>query len=33
MRTLLSGDRARAWEIMSVDDAPLLGAAIAALTN
>lgn len=33
MRSLLSGDRARAWEIMSVDDAPLLGAAIAALTN
>jgi hexokinase len=33
MRTLLSGDRARAWEIASVDDAPLLGAAIAALTN
>jgi hexokinase len=33
MRTLLSGDRARAWEIMSVDDAPLLGAAICALTN
>jgi len=33
MRTLLSGNRARAWEITSVDDAPLLGAAIAALTN
>jgi len=33
MRTLLSGDRARAWEIRSVDDAPLLGAAIGALTN
>jgi hexokinase len=33
MRTLLSGDRARAWEITSVTDAPLLGAAIAALTN
>jgi hexokinase len=33
MRTLLSGDRARAWEIASVADAPLLGAAIAALTN
>jgi len=33
MRTLLSGDRARAWEITSVVDAPLLGAAIAALTN
>jgi len=33
MRRLLSGDRARAWEITSVDDAPLRGAAIAALTN
>jgi hexokinase len=31
--TLLSGDNARAWEITSVNDAPLLGAAIAALTN
>jgi hexokinase len=30
---LLSGERARAWEITSVSDAPLLGAAIAALTN
>jgi len=33
MRTLLSGERSRAWEIASVADAPLLGAAIAALTN
>ncbi len=33
MRGLLAGDRALAWEIASVDDAPLLGAAIAALTN
>jgi hexokinase len=33
MRTLLTGERARTWEIMPVDDAPLLGAAIAALTN
>ena len=33
MRALLSGDRSRAWEIASVADAPLLGAAIAALTN
>ena len=33
MRRLLSGDHGRAWEIASVDDAPLLGAAIAALTN
>jgi hexokinase len=33
MRTLLHGERARSWEIMPVDDAPLLGAAIAALTN
>jgi hexokinase len=33
MRRLLSGDSERAWEIASVDDAPLLGAAIAALTN
>ena len=33
MRTLLSEDRSRAWEIASVADAPLLGAAIAALTN
>jgi hexokinase len=30
---LLSADQARAWEITSVSDAPLLGAAIAALTN
>jgi hexokinase len=30
---LLAGERARAWEITSVSDAPLLGAAIAALTN
>lgn len=29
----LSGERARAWQITAVDDAPLLGAAIAALTN
>jgi hexokinase len=33
MRRLLSGDHERAWEIASVEDAPLLGAAIAALTN
>jgi len=33
MRRLLSGRSERAWEITSVEDAPLLGAAIAALTN
>jgi hexokinase len=33
MRRLLERDRARAWEIAGVEDAPLLGAAIAALTN
>jgi hexokinase len=33
LRSILSGERARAWEIASVEDAPLLGAAIAALTN
>ena len=33
MRAFLSGKAERAWEITSVDDAPLLGAAIAALTN
>ena len=33
MRRLLTGRRERAWEITSVEDAPLLGAAIAALTN
>ena len=33
MRALLSGGRERAYEIASVTDAPLLGAAIAALTN
>ncbi len=33
LRLLLRGRRARAWEITGVDDAPLLGAAIAALTN
>jgi hexokinase len=33
MRRLLIGDRERAWEITAVEDAPLLGAAIAALTN
>ena len=33
MRALLSGKAERAWEITSVEDAPLLGAAIAALTN
>jgi hexokinase len=33
LRSILRGKRARAWEIASVDDAPLLGAAIAALTN
>jgi hexokinase len=33
MRRFLSGARERSWEIASVEDAPLLGAAIAALTN
>ena len=33
MRMLLSGEQSRSWEIASVTDAPLLGAAIAALTN
>lgn len=33
MRRLLSGGSERSWEIASVEDAPLLGAAIAALTN
>jgi hexokinase len=33
MRGYLAGRNARAWEITSVEDAPLLGAAIAALTN
>ena len=33
MRAFLAGDRERAWEISGVDDAPLLGAGIAALTN
>lgn len=33
MRAILSGERERAWRITAVDDAPLLGAAIAALTN
>jgi hexokinase len=33
MRVFLSGRAERAWEITSVEDAPLLGAAIAALTN
>jgi hexokinase len=33
MRGLLTGAHERAWEITSVEDAPLLGAAIAALTN
>jgi hexokinase len=33
MHSFLRGDRERAWEIIGVDDAPLLGAAIAALTN
>jgi hexokinase len=33
MRGFLRGDARRAWEITSVEDAPLLGAAIAALTN
>jgi len=33
MRAFLKDGRERAWEIASVDDAPLLGAAIAALTN
>lgn len=30
---LLTGERQRAWEITAGRDAPLLGAAIAALTN
>ncbi len=33
LRRFLGGPRSRAWEITGVDDAPLLGAAIAALTN
>jgi hypothetical protein len=33
LRGLLAGANDRAWEITAVDDAPLLGAAIAALTN
>jgi hexokinase len=33
LRRMLAGKRARAWEITGVEDAPLLGAAIAALTN
>jgi len=33
MRAILADRNRRAWEIASVDDAPLLGAAIAALTN
>ena len=33
MRQFLAGPNERAWEIISVEDAPLLGAAIAALTN
>ena len=33
LRRMLSGSRTRAWEITGVEDAPLLGAAIAALTN
>jgi hexokinase len=33
MRGFLAGRNERAWEITSVEDAPLLGAAIAALTN
>jgi hexokinase len=33
MRAFLNGREERAWEIASVEDAPLLGAAIAALTN
>lgn len=33
LRRMLAGRRTRAWEITGVDDAPLLGAAIAALTN
>lgn len=33
MRGYLAGRNERAWEITSVQDAPLLGAAIAALTN
>ncbi|HET6450742.1 MAG TPA: hexokinase family protein, partial [Spirochaetia bacterium] len=33
MRRLMAGSLSRAWEIAAVDDAPLRGAAIAALTN
>jgi hexokinase len=33
MRAFLTGANERAYEIASVDDAPLLGAAIAGLTN
>ena len=33
LRRLLTGERQRAWEITAGRDAPLLGAAIAALTN
>jgi hexokinase len=33
MRSLLAGESGRSWEIGAVNDAPLLGAAIAALTN
>jgi hexokinase len=33
LRGYLAGKHERAWEITSVEDAPLLGAAIAALTN
>ncbi len=33
MYRFLAGKNARAWEVASVEDAPLLGAAIAALTN
>jgi hexokinase len=33
VRAILRGAWRRSWEIASVEDAPLLGAAIAALTN
>jgi hexokinase len=33
MRSFLQGENERAFEISSAEDAPLIGAAIAALTN
>jgi hypothetical protein len=33
MRSFLTGDRERAYQIAAAGDAPLIGAAIAALTN